>query len=172
MRAERASSFYINNDGIASVEYEGQTHVLGRVGIDAIEPDLLHGERVLAARWHETSDFLRTHHLRHKVHLVAEREPIYQYGFLWLSFSFDRGRARKRWGRGLDLKSLDQASETLADAIPAKTYPDYHGRIEKEGTRWVFHIEIVDEDPAEKFFKVFFRALDKKPVLREYLMPA
>jgi len=169
MRTARNSSLRIHDDGLVSIEsVGGKKRVLGRVGIDDIEPNLLPGERSLARTWKETSDFLRTHRIRSKVYLDAERQPVYEYGFLWISFSFDRGMARKRWGSGLE---LDQAAETLANAIPDETYPDYHGRIEKEPRRWAFQIDIMDDDPREKFFEVFFRALGEMPVLREYLSP-
>lgn len=172
MRTARNSSLRIHDDGLVSIEpVGGVRQALGRIGIDDIEPDLLPGERSLARTWKETSDFLRTHRIRSKVYLDGERKPVFAYGFLWISFSFDRGKARKRWGKGLDLKSLDQATETLANAIQEETYPDYHGYIEREPTRWVFQIDIMDYDPREKFFTVFFRALNKIPVLREYLSP-
>lgn len=172
-RALHESSFHINDFGLVSIEpVGGNERILGRVGIDDIEPDLFPEERVQARLWKETSDFLGTHRIRSKVRLVAEREPRFIYGFLWIVFSFDRNQAKKRWGRDFDINALDRATEALAEAIPEKTYPDYHGSIEKEQTRWVFQIDISDTANMEKFFKVFFRALAKMPVLREYLMPA
>ncbi len=177
MRKLHGSEFYISDDGVASIRVlpEGKERSLGRVGIDDIEPDTLPTERHAAQRWKETSDFLRSERIRSKVSLVLERAANLSYGFLWISFSFDRNLARKRWGSRIGIEELDEAMVTLADKLEA-LWPDYHGRIEREPTPefkgWYFSMEIMDEDPAEKFFKVFLGMLKRNPSLREYLEPA
>jgi len=170
-RTERTSHFFIHDYGVASFTVpEGKTTVLGRVGIDDIEPDLLEGERGLAKRWKETSDLLRTNRIRSKVRLFAERHWDFDYGFLWLSFSFDRGRARKRWAPGLRPEDLDEAVRRLAYLI--EMIPHRSARIDKSPDKWIFDIEITDEEPAARFFDVFFRVLSHNPSLVEYLRGA